>query len=95
MKLKVTSFRGHHEAVVEPEVGRALFEKMTGRNKAPLPAEIRTAVPETFGELKALWEAGNPGYSALAVSEDKNCAPLREFDPAAQEVLFLAPVAGG
>lgn len=97
MKLKITSWRGHHEADVEPAVAKALFDKMTGKDREPLPATVRAAVPATFGELTALWEAGHPGYSVVAPPETADRPPkaLTEFDPAAKELIFIAPITGG
>lgn len=95
MKFKVTSFRGHHECDLAPEVGKTLFEKMTGRNRAALPEELKAAVPESFHELDGLWREGNPGYAAMALSPEKEISAVKEFDPAVEEMLFIAPVAGG
>ena len=95
MRLKITSWRGHHQADVETPVARSLFDKMTGRSKEALPQAVKIAVPDTFAELTALWNAGNPGYTALKVDENKNATVLNDFDPEAEEVIFLAPITGG
>ncbi len=95
MVFKITSHRGHHEATLEQEAGRMVFEKLTGLTRARLPEAARVYVPENFGELETLWRDGAGEYTAFAVSPDKELTPLRKFDPAVKEVLLLAPIAGG
>ncbi len=36
MLIKVTSFRGHHECEVPADIGRLIFDKLTGKRKEPL-----------------------------------------------------------
>jgi hypothetical protein len=92
MKIKITSRRGHHEAVLETDVSRMIFEKLTGQRTEPLPAEIQAQLPETFRELTALWTPGKTTYLAVDPSADRR---IRDFAPDAGEILFLAPVIGG
>jgi len=95
MKVKVTSWRGHHEAaVMEPEVARSVFEKMTGKTSKALDPALKVKMPDTFAELEALWRDGTGGYTALAGAGD-DMRLVREFDPAVEELTFLAPIAGG
>ena len=91
MKLIITSKRGHHEAVLEPEVSKLLFDKMTGKMERSLDKDLKQQIPDTFEELKGLWKRGNPGYTAY----DENEEIMTEFNPEAKEVLFVAPIAGG
>lgn len=95
MKIRITSHRGDHEAVVEPEVGRAIFDKMTGASEAPLDESVRERVPETFSELARLWEKGKLSYAAIRKDAQGELEAVREFDPSADEVTFLAPITGG
>ena len=90
MKIIVASGRGHHECVCEPEIGKALFEKLIGRTSEALPSDLKTKVPETFQELAALWEPGKLGYMAF-----RNEEMIKQFDPAAEEVTFMPAIRGG
>jgi hypothetical protein len=95
MKLMVTSWRGHHEAVVDdPTISKAVFEKMTGLNKAALPADMKVKIPDTFQELEGLWRDGPMGYTAVAKRVD-GMEVVKEFDPLIEDLLFLAPIVGG
>ncbi len=95
MVFKITSLRGHHECAVAQEVGRRVFNKLTGLSNEPLPQDFKQHIPANFGELDALWKDGQAGYSAFSVSPAKELSPMREFDAAVNEVLFLAPIVGG
>lgn len=93
MRIKVTSFRGHHECEVPADVGRMIFDKLTGKRKEPLPKSV--VVPDTFQELAALWKSGEGGYTAVSTGDDGEVIGLREFSPEAREILFIAPIVGG
>jgi hypothetical protein len=94
--FKVTSKRGHHEAVLEdPAIAGPIFDKMTGKTEAPLPPEFKTKVPDTWQELQALWKPGKLGYTAIQAGADGEVVGLKEFSPEAQDVVFIAPVIGG
>ena len=96
MKIQITSSRGHHEAVADVEVAEMVFQKMTGKRKAPLPPEMKTKVPDTWHELTALWQEGEVGgYTAIAKKAGQDIINLKEFDPQADDLLFLSPIAGG
>ncbi len=95
MRIKVTSFRGHHECDVPVEYGRQIFEKLIGRTKEPLSPELRSEMPENFAELQALWSSGAGGYSAFAVDRDKQLIKVERFDGKLDEVVFIAPIVGG
>lgn len=95
MVIRITSWRGDHNCVTEPEVARALYDKLTGKSNEPLPAELKTKVPETFEELAGLWTEGTLGYSAIGLDKDGEIIAVKEFDPKAAEVVFLAPITGG
>lgn len=95
MTIKITSHRGHHEAaVMEPEVSQAIYEKMTGKTEAPLPAEYKVKIPDNFGELEGLWKEGRLGYMAF---EGKNgdMELIKEFRPEIDVLLFIAPQQAG
>jgi len=94
MKVNVTSQRGHHEAVMEPEIAEAVFNKMTGRTVKALDPSFKVKIPDTFGELEALWRDGPGGYTALGGKGD-DLRLVREFDPTVEEMTFIAPIAGG
>lgn len=96
MKIKITSFRGHHEAdIMEPEVAEALFDKLTGKTKEALPADLKTKVPDTFEELQGLWQKGKLPYVAAVKKGNAEARIVKEFDPEADDMLFLAPIIGG
>ena len=83
MKIKITSSRGHHEAdVMEPEVGKALFDKLSGRSINPLPEEMKAILPENFQELQGLWKEGKLGYVPASVEEGNSddAAVMTEWD---------------
>jgi hypothetical protein len=92
MKIKITSHRGHHEAVLEADVSQMIFEKLTGVRTEALPCDLKTRMPQEFKELKALWTSGKTAYLAIEPSANRH---IREFDPNAEEILFLAPITGG
>jgi hypothetical protein len=92
MKINVTSFRGHHEAVLEPEISEVLFNKMTGKTVEALPKDFK--IPDTFQELEGLWKDGKLGYKAFA-GNNGDLSAVKEFDPLIEEMTFLAPIAGG
>jgi hypothetical protein len=94
MKINVTSWRGHHEAVLEPEISKALFNKMTGKTVEALPAEFKTKIPDTWQELEGLWRDGKLGYMAVAGNKG-DLSLVKEFDPLAEEMTFIAPQTGG
>lgn len=94
MKIMITSARGHHEAVLEPEVGEAIFLKLTGGSEEALPESMRAVVPDTFRELEELWQVGTVGYSPFRKVGDEIEA-VNEFDPNDEELLFVAPITGG
>lgn len=93
MKISITSSRGHHEAVADVETARCVFEKLTGKRKDPLPRTLK--IPDTFGELEALWKEGGGGYTALAKNKVGDLSLMKEFDPTVEDVAFIAPVVGG
>ena len=97
MKIQVTSSRGHHEAVTDAEVAHMVFDKLTGKRHASLPAELKTKIPDTWQELDALWRDGDvSGYTAIAKTAGKpDMVNLKEFDPQVDDLLFLSPIAGG
>lgn len=95
MRIKITSHRGHHEAVLdEPQVAEQFFNKMVGKETAALPPELKTKVPDTFVELESIWKNGNPGYSAYTKKGDM-LEKVVDFNPAVEEVLFISPIIGG
>lgn len=95
MKFNITSFRGHHEAVVvENDVSQMLFDKLLGRRQEALPKEIREKIPDTFEELTGLWKEGKLGYMAVQkVGEEM--VIVKDFDPKIEELVFIAPIIGG
>ena len=93
MRIKVTSHRGHHECEVTADVGRMIFEKLTGKRGDPLPKSLK--VPDTFQELAALWQPGQGGYTAVSSDKDGEVLSVREYNPDASEILFIAPITGG
>jgi len=95
MKVMITSFRGDHNAVLEPEVSQVLFEKLTGKRTEALPADLKTKVPDTFQELEGLWRDGKLGYSAFVQHPEDGIAPVKEFNPEIEDLLFIAPQQGG
>jgi hypothetical protein len=96
MRIMITSFRGHHEAeVLDPEVAKAIYDKMSGKTEEPLPEVLKTQVPDTFQELEALWKEGRLGYSAVSKDKDDELIPMREFDPQAEVLCFLGMIQGG
>lgn len=95
MIISVTSHRGHHEAVVENDTARMVFDRLTGKRKEPLPAAVRTKIPDTWAELDALWGGTGGGYTALTREADGKMSDSKEFDPHAEEIAFIAPVTGG
>ena len=95
MKIRITSWRGDHQCEVETEIGKAVFEKLTGLNTDALPESARPAVPDTFQELEALWKPGNPGFTAISLDKGGNVMALKTFEPEADEVIFFAPITGG
>jgi len=95
MIIKITSWRGHHEAVLEPEVGQVLFEKMTGKRVEAIPAEFRVRVPDTFQELESLWQNGKQAYCVVSKDTHGDLIPMKEWNPDVEELLFIAPIAGG
>lgn len=92
--LKVTSHRGHHEAVVETEVATAVFNKMTGRQIEPLPENYKDLIPNTFQELVGLWDNKKMGYTAFE-AKDGEAELVKELHDGVQELLFIAPITGG
>jgi hypothetical protein len=94
MKISIMSEHGHHEAVVEDEVSREIFNKLTGKSSKALPAEMKVKVPNTFQELSALWHDGGRTYLAVGKRGGES-VKLAEYDPKADEVLFMPPQAGG
>jgi len=96
MKFRVTSKRGDHQAVLEaPDVAEALFNKLSGKTSAALPAEMKTKIPDTFGELEGLWREGQMGYTAISQDKNENLIGLKDFVPEAETVVFIAPIAAG
>jgi len=95
MLIKISSSRGHHEAEVETEVAEALFNKLSGRTRAPLPEEFKAKIPATFQESESLWKEGTGGFSLFTTNDKKEMVAVKEFDPEIKELCFLAPVAGG
>ena len=100
MKFRITTFRGDHEVdIAEPEVGEALFNKLTGKSNDALPDSFKLKVPDTFQELKGLWQEGRLPYVASTVDRGmdaaNNARMVTEFDPKIDEVLFLGMISGG
>lgn len=91
MKIRIQSGRGDHSAEVCEEVAEAIFNKMTGKTKEALPADLRTKVPDTFQELEFLWKPGKLSFPAIENKDDL----MKSFRPEATEVLFLIPHIGG
>lgn len=97
IKFRITSFRGDHNAVLEaPGVAEAIFNKLSGKTVEPLPPEIKTQVPDTFHELEALWTAGKvEGYTVISQDKDGEIIGMKDFNPAAEVVVAIAPIQGG
>ena len=94
MNIRITSWRGDHQAVLENEVAEAIFDKLTGKTAKALPSEMKVKVPDNFGELEALWNDGKMGYMAVA-KEGEDTVMVKDFDPKAETLVFLAPIIGG
>ena len=94
MRIRITSHLGHHEAVIDQDVAKAIFDKMTGKTKAALPKSIRTKVPDNFEQLAALWTDSKMSYVASA-KQGEQLVAVKEFDPQIEDMLFIAPVMGG
>ena len=96
MKIMITSFRGDHNCeVAEAEVAEKLFNKLSGKTTEALPEEFKTKVPNTFQELEALWKPGKLGYTMVSKDKDENLIPVKEFDPALDNMLAIAMQQGG
>ena len=98
MKFNVTSHRGHHEAdVMDPQVGKVLFDKLCGRSVEPLPEGLKETLPENFKELTGLWKSGKLSFVPAAVEEggSDNAVIMKEWDPNAKEILLISMQAGG
>lgn len=95
MRIKITSHRGHHECDCDDAVATALYDKLTGKEEAPLGEELRTKIPDTFAELKQLWEKGKLGYTGMDVSEPSEPEVVKKFDNRIKEMLFIAPIVAG
>ena len=95
MKISIMSSCGHAEAVVEDQLGLEIFNKLTGKSNKALPVEMKTKVPDTFQELSALWNDGPSAYIAVGKKGNGEQTKLAEFDPQADEMLFIPPQAGG
>lgn len=95
MKIKITSHRGDHQCDVAPEIGEAIFKKLTGKMDDPLPESFRDQIPDTFEELTALWAKGPGGYTAISQDENGEMIGMKNFMLSAETVVFIAPVVGG
>jgi len=98
MRFNITTHRGHHEAdVMDEVVGKALFDKLSGRSVNPLPEEMKAILPENFQELQGLWKKGKLGYVPALVEEGNSdaAAVMTEWDPNAKEILLIAMQSGG
>ena len=89
MKIKFSTHRGVEVCDVIPEIGEPLYNKLTGRTNEPLLCTLRAFVPNTFAELGALWNKGKLGYSAFEARQNTPLAALSNFDPAAEEIIFV------
>ena len=94
MKIRITSFRGDHEAVLDPEIGKAIFLKMTGSSVDALSDSLKAVVPDTFKELEELWKEGKVCYLPFRKVGD-DIETIKEFDPEDEELLFVSPITGG
>ena len=92
MKIRIMCHLGDAHCEVEEAVGRAIFNKLTGKMEEALSEEIRAKVPDTFRELAALWDHGKRNYFPVDFTSKE---PVREFDPLVQDVVFIAPLRGG
>lgn len=97
MKVRVTSWRGDHNGdVAEVEVAQAIFEKYSGKRTEALPEAYKAKVPDTFGELKALWTDGKiEGCTPIGLDENGEIVAMKEFNPAVREMVVLQPIAAG
>ena len=92
--LKIQSHLGHHECQCEQEVAIAVFERLTGKRKDPLPEEMKTQLPDTFQDLEALWKGGKQSYVAV-VKKGEEMEQVRQLEKGVVEVMFIPPIAGG
>jgi len=97
MLFRITSWRGDHQATIEaPEVAKAVFNKLTGKTVEALPEALKTQVPDTFQELQSLWKDGAvEGYAPIALDKNGELIGMKEFNPEAETVVFIAPIAAG
>jgi hypothetical protein len=89
--LKIQSHLGHHECQCEQEVATAVFERLTGNRKDPLPKEMKAKLPDTFQDLEALWKGGKQSYIAISKSMEQ----VRQLEEGVVEIMFIPPIAGG
>lgn len=92
MKIKIMSHRGDHEAVMEVADAKLVFDKLTGKTSAPLPAEVKTRIPDTFQELDALWTEGMSRMTVFSKSTD---LLVTEFQDDLEDLLFMNPLVAG
>ena len=97
MKVRITSWRGDHCATVDVGVAEQVFAKLTGKRTDALPTAVREKCPDTWQELQALWNPGKvTGYTPVVKHAGQDgMVGVKEFDPSADELMFLAPVVGG
>jgi hypothetical protein len=93
MKLLITSPRGHHETVAETEISAAVFDKLIGKKLEPLSVDLKSKLPETFSEV-GLYENRKLSYTAFE-KVGGEFKVTRQFNPQAEEMMFVAPIIGG
>jgi hypothetical protein len=94
--LKIQSHKGHHECECEQEVATAVFERLTGKRKDPLPKEMKARLPDTFQDLEALWKGGKQSYLAVTPKgKDMDMEQIHEIDVGSGIIMFIPPIAGG
>jgi len=96
MKVRICSFRGDHNADADVAVAEAIYNKVSGKTTAALPESLKTQIPDTFQELKALWTEGEmKGCTPFGVDKDGNMVPMKEFNAEVAEMVVLQPIIGG
>ena len=88
MRIRIMCTYGDRNCEVGEEVGRAIFDKLTGRTVEALPKEM---IPETFLELQALWDEGKRNYFPVDFASREL---VTEYAPSA-DVVFIPPLRGG
>ena len=95
--LKIQSHKGHHECECEHEVATAVFERLTGKRRDPLPKEMKARLPDTFQDLEALWKGGKQSYLAVTQKDKgKDMEKIHEIDVGGGGIImFIPPIGGG